>query len=248
MLTKWNNPILKIESVDRLHWVSQSCRVNARTYSALAYRVEGEAVIRTGAVEARCGPRDILYLPQGMAYEAEYTNTSILVIHFVTAWADRSVEVCHPTDPSRIQQLFLDAYDLWQSRRNGASVLAMSSLYRVIGEIASPVEEESPAAYRVAVGILNERFREPGLTVGEICRAAGIGETRFRALFFQQYQKPPVSHLTELRLEYARTLLAEGRTVEEAAVAAGFQDPKYFARVVKKTWGCTPRDLKSYGK
>jgi AraC-like DNA-binding protein len=37
-------------------------------------------------------------------------------------------------------------------------------------------------------------------------------------------------------------------TIEDAACESGFNDPKYFARVVKKHFGCTPRDLKLYGK
>ena len=28
----------------------------------------------------------------------------------------------------------------------------------------------------------------------------------------------------------------------------GFNDPEYFARVIKQQFGCTPRELKTYGK
>ncbi|MBQ4259179.1 MAG: AraC family transcriptional regulator [Lachnospiraceae bacterium] len=34
--------------------------------------------------------------------------------------------------------------------------------------------------------------------------------------------------------------------MEKAAIASGF-DSKYFARVVKQYYGCTPRDWKDYG-
>ena len=44
------------------------------------------------------------------------------------------------------------------------------------------------------------------------------------------------------------TLIAGDENVEAAALASGFSDAKYFARVVKKYFGCTPRDLKNYGK
>ena len=36
--------------------------------------------------------------------------------------------------------------------------------------------------------------------------------------------------------------------VTNAAYESGFNDPKYFARVVKKCLNCTPRDLKNYGR
>ena len=75
-----------------------------------------------------------------------------------------------------------------------------------------------------------------------------MGESAFRAMFRKQYGKTPVAYMTELRLERARTLLATGETVESAAFKSGFNDPKYFARVVRKFYGCSPRTLKNYGR
>ena len=43
------------------------------------------------------------------------------------------------------------------------------------------------------------------------------------------------------------TLIAGDENVEAAALASGFSDAKYFARVVKRHFGCTPRQLKHYG-
>ena len=57
-----------------------------------------------------------------------------------------------------------------------------------------------------------------------------------------------MEYITRLRLEYARRLIANGVSVESTAYESGFNDPKYFARVVKKHFGCTPRNLKTYGK
>ena len=58
----------------------------------------------------------------------------------------------------------------------------------------------------------------------------------------------PVAYITDLRLEYARNLISGGMSIEAAAVESGFNDPKYFARRVKKHFGCTPSKLKTYGK
>ena len=54
--------------------------------------------------------------------------------------------------------------------------------------------------------------------------------------------------MTDLRLEYARSLITNGVSVETAAYECGYNDAKYFARVVKKQFGCTPRELRNYGK
>ena len=42
--------------------------------------------------------------------------------------------------------------------------------------------------------------------------------------------------------------LANGSTIEHAAFNSGFNDSKYFSRVIKKFFNCTPRELKSFGK
>ena len=53
---------------------------------------------------------------------------------------------------------------------------------------------------------------------------------------------------TDLRLENARNLIAAGVPVATAAEESGFADPKYFSRVVKLKYQCTPKDLKNFGK
>ena len=81
-----------------------------------------------------------------------------------------------------------------------------------------------------------------------ICRQGGISATMLRQLFKKYYQKTPLEYILSLRLEYARSLISNGVSIENAAYDSGFNDSKYFARVVKKHFGCTPRELKYYGK
>ena len=81
-----------------------------------------------------------------------------------------------------------------------------------------------------------------------MCRYGGISETVFRSLFKKHYGKTPIAYISDMRVEYARSLIANGETVESAAQRSGFSDPKYFARTVKRMYGCTPRSFKSWGK
>ena len=43
-------------------------------------------------------------------------------------------------------------------------------------------------------------------------------------------------------------IISCGENIESAAEKSGFNDPKYFSRVVKKHFKCTPRELKLYGR
>ena len=69
-----------------------------------------------------------------------------------------------------------------------------------------------------------------------------------RRLFKKYYDKTTIEYITSLRLEYARNLISNGMSIENAASESGFNDSKYFARVVKKQFGCSPREFKAYGK
>ena len=249
MLPELVNPVLKIVSVDRISWEKQSCSVRARDFSALAFRVKGSASIRYQDKTVTADTGDLLYLPQGLMYRADYGDTEILVIHFVAEKADGEVEVYHVFDQEKIYKLFLKAYARWKSRLPGTDAIVMSLLYEILGGIASESKREVlPQPFVEAVSRLNSGFRLPELSVSAVCRASGIGETYFRKLFRQEYGKTPVLYVTELRLEEARSMISGGFSVEEAALSCGFRDPKYFARVVKKRWGCTPKSLKNYGK
>ena len=105
-----------------------------------------------------------------------------------------------------------------------------------------------PEYFLTAISIINAEYKDPAISIKSICKRAGVSETVFRKLFSENYKKPPIAYITELRIEYARNLIANGESVETAAFESGFSDPKYFARVVKKHLGCTPKALKTYGK
>ena len=249
MLLDLNNPVKSIVSVDHIRWGAQSCRVDARGYSALAFRVRGRAAIRYRGKTVTAGPNDLLYLPQGIAYRAEYGETEIIVIHFITAFPDDAVEVFPVRGTDRVYPLFLKALEIWQGKAPGFEAFTTAVLFEILGTLLSDRQKaDLPRSFREAVSSLHSRYREPDLSVAAICRDAGISETHFRKLFARHYGKTPVAYLTELRLAYARTLISNGSPVERAALTSGFRDAKYFARVVKRRWGCTPRQLRLFGK
>lgn len=249
MLCNGENPILKIVSVNHMGWESGAFAVAPRSHSALAFRIRGSATVRGGGREYNINANDVLYLPQGMAYTAEYTDTEMIVFHFITAQADEEIEVYSFENGETLYKLFLQGLSLWEKKEPGFAVYGMAQLYRILGAL---LEQQTritlPSHFLQAVSRINADYRKSALSVDSVCAAAGIGATVFRRLFKEHYRKTPTEYITDLRLDYARTLIAGGAAVETAAYECGFNDPKYFARVVKKRFGCTPRALKTYGK
>lgn len=249
MLYEGKNPVLQVIGVERLQWVEGSFQVAPREYSALALRVRGSTAITVAEKEYYVNTGDVLYLPQGIPYTAQYTDTDMVVIHFITAENDPAPEVYSAENSRRIYETFLQADNLWQTKPQGYPVYALSLLYHIFGLIAdAETKNRVPPSFLEAISYIHTHFRDNSLSADRICHHAGISQTQLRLLFQKHYGKTPLEYITALRLEQARNLIAGGAGVETAALDSGFRDPKYFARTVKKHFGCTPRDWKTYGK
>lgn len=248
MLYQGDNPILGIVAVEHMQWPGGNYCVEPRNYCALAFRIRGTAQVDCQGNRYQITSNDVLYLPQDLGYTANYTDTEMIVIHFLTRKSDKRVEVYPLEDSGRLYKLFLRAHALWQNKEPGYKVHIMSQLYSILGTIfESHTKTNMPPHFQQAVSYINANYQS-ALNVQNICESSGIGATTFRQLFKQYYHKTPVEYITELRLEHARSRIAGGIPIEQAATESGFNDPKYFARVVKKYFNCTPRDLKNYGK
>jgi len=249
MIGDHTNAIVRMVGVSHLQWGKNTYVVRPRTYAALAFRLKGTATIECGGETWHIDPNDVWYFPQGLGYTAKYTSTEMVAIHFVTERDDDRPEKFTFAHPQTLYPLFLKAHRLWEKKDPGYHAHVMATLYEILGEIA--VNEHAavlPAPFVQAVEYLRAHFRETDWNIGDVCRDVGIGETAFRQRFKTVYHTTPADYVIGLRLEYARDLIASGVSVETAAYESGFNDPKYFARVVKSRFGCSPRDLKLYGK
>ncbi len=247
MLYHCHNPILQVLTVGDVTWEKRSLTVAPRPFSALALRLEGDGTIFWGQEERlSLAPGQVLYLPQGLPYKAQYGKTHILVVHFLTQNQDTAPELYTLQNPMEAQSLLSQMYTLWQRKTPGYLARCMSLFYRLLALLG---ENEAtrllPRNFLKACAALTENYTSSQLQIEALCRESGISQTVFRQLFRQHYGKSPVAYLTQLRLEHARALLTQGESVETAALKSGFTDPKYFARVVKAQMGCTPRQLRS---
>lgn len=248
MLYTCTNPILEIQTVGRFAWQPRTLEVAARPYCALAYRLEGGGSLRCGGKTYSLAPGDVLYMPQGLSYEHDYTQTELLLFHFVTADSDPEPEIYQLKNPEELGRQFHKAVQIWEEKAPGYMGKCLSILYKILGMLAENEAQVSlPSHFIHAVALLSGNFTASDLRIGEVCAQAAISETVFRQLFKKHYGKTPVEYITELRLEYARGQIAKGASVETAALESGFSDPKYFSRVVRQKMGCTPRQLKLYG-
>lgn len=92
-----------------------------------------------------------------------------------------------------------------------------------------------------ALAILHREFRNP-LTVTELAEMVGLTSNWFGERFKAATGMTVHDYLARLRIEAARTALeADDHDITSVALAVGFDDPSYFARVFRRHTGITPR-------
>lgn len=85
----------------------------------------------------------------------------------------------------------------------------------------------------------------PAPTLGELARAAQLGERTFQRRFRKATGRSPLEYLQALRVERAKRLLAtSGQSVAEIADAVGYGDPASFFRLFRHMAGVTPGEYR----
>lgn len=89
--------------------------------------------------------------------------------------------------------------------------------------------------------VLIHKCYSENIGLDEICSAGNVGKTKGTNLFCQYMNMTPVDYLINYRLEMACQILKNtSDSVIDIALATGFSDSSYFARVFKKRVGMSP--------
>ena len=119
-------------------------------------------------------------------------------------------------------------------------VLICASLY--------PLQKRSgegsvPPLVQRALTVLHENF-SGRITVKELASFLGCSETYLSRTFKQYTGASVYGHLTDVRIQHAKEMLAEGQSVTDVCFACGFNDCSNFIRSFKESVGETPLQYK----
>jgi AraC-like DNA-binding protein len=78
------------------------------------------------------------------------------------------------------------------------------------------------------------------VSIDDLAQAAGVSGTHVIRAFSAETGMPPHAYLVSLRVERAKALLRQGRSVAEAALETGFYDQSQLTRHFKRLTGVTP--------
>lgn len=81
------------------------------------------------------------------------------------------------------------------------------------------------------------------LTVGYLCAAVGLSESKLKQGLRQRFDTSPHRMLLEMRMQRAWTLLASGSQVAQAAWQVGYAHPSNFSAAFTRFFGRTPKSV-----
>ena len=118
-----------------------------------------------------------------------------------------------------------------------------SCCYEIMGlllQTATPIPQSTFKGGWRAVEYIREHYREP-ITVADLANAAAMSPSNLYAVFRKELGCSPITFLNHYRLSLAAELLREtDDTVGEVGYAVGIEDPLYFSKCFKRTYGASP--------
>ena len=126
-----------------------------------------------------------------------------------------------------------------------ASLLTEAVLYYTLSLFTEGAKDDlqkgSANHFEAIVGYVDLHFRESDMSLGRLAAKFSYTEKYLSSLFKRHMKIGFTSYLNNLRIQYANQLMQTGAmSISEIAVACGYRDYSYFARVFKRSTGKTP--------
>lgn len=242
------NLSVKLINVQMMSWERSYVEVAPRPYHALVFRGRGEAFFSHGGDEIASRAETVTYMPANYSYHADYPQKNeIFAIHFDTD-TDAEMENYQLCSPQIVSGLFQKAYRIWREGGQAYYFRTVSVFYEILEHLSLQTDvffsSGRYSGFFKAVEYLKTNFTRGDLSIAALADIANMSDTYFRKLFFDRFHEAPSVYLLNLRLSYAEKLLSTGRySVVETAFMSGFNDAKYFSRVVKQRYGYPPSKL-----
>ncbi len=91
-----------------------------------------------------------------------------------------------------------------------------------------------------------DQFHYQKLTLNELASLVHYTPMHLNKLFKNHFKMPIHTYLGKVRLARAAALLKSGDSkIQNVASACGFEDQRYFSRVFKNCYGCTPQEYRN---
>jgi len=216
-----------------------------RRHTSIAYRVQGESVLRFGENRLVAAADSVTCIPAHMVFERIGTAETLIVLHLQGfGTPDDTIEVINHAES--VKPLFQKLLSVWETKDETSynrSMKLVYSIFEALQNLREPPQRQVPAVIRPGVELLQRRYKDASLRIADLADVCYISEVYFREIYHRHFGQAPQKTLVALRFQCACELLSSGYyTQKDAARLSGFSDVKYFRTAFKKHFGVTPSE------
>lgn len=114
----------------------------------------------------------------------------------------------------------------------------------VAGEKKTDAHANS-AAIKKTIAYMHQHYADKGLSINKMADEVYLSTTYLSSLFKQEMGVTINRYLTDIRIEYAKTLLLDqSLKLYQIADMVGYEDSAYFTRIFKNQTGFTPKEYR----
>lgn len=244
--------LLGIFKISRRQYSGNACPY--RNYDSISIRLSGSGQFKTDSRTLSVKRGDIIYLPHTLQYSQSTNGETIIAIHFIN-YSHRpgnDIEIVSPENYDYFEQTIMTMYNEWKEKKQGYKYKCTSLLYALLYNLNCQLFDNTIYSInhdnqiKTAIKYIHSHFRSESISISKLADMCAFSETYFRKLFKKIYDLSPNQYIINLRLEYASQLLQSHLyTVSEVSEKAGFHDTKYFSRLFRKNFGCSPREYQA---
>ena len=235
-------PYLHILEIVKIKRNNQKITGNGRNLIVLSCRIQGESLFSYNDNTQVVKRGTILYIPPLAKYSHQCRNEEIIVFHLnIEGLIPNEIRIINTDNPDLVCNMFLTAYNNWQTKSDNSLYYCMAELYKILG-YSNILSVEQPQIISPALEYINSHMYDNNLSLDEACKKSAISRIYFNKLFKQKFNTSPIKYINKFRINKAKILLKSNMyTNEEIAYQCGFNDVKYFYTVFKNVTGTTTR-------
>ena len=141
----------------------------------------------------------------------------------------------------------IDGDVIWKKLADIDSILNLSNYLNnlttsVIELINSETDEKEIAVKRIKE-IIKQKYSEH-ITVASIASEINFSAKQTHRIFSQATGKSIFEYLTDYRMDMAKKLLLENKSIDDVVYLVGYRDRTYFSEIFKERTGMTPAEYK----
>lgn len=227
----------------------KGCPAHSHHEWEIVLNLEGEGVTFVGDREYPFYPGMIICYPPDIPHykvaKGTFKDLFVIVGGVVTAGSD--VAVFEDDEEKSLETLMYLALRIFHKKEPNSRNI-VNSLVNTMYQLLLSRQTDKPKNERVELfkNCLINNFSDPGFRICDAVKDTAYSDDYFRRCFKRETGVTPADYLLDLRINYAKKLLAEGGNVRmrvsDIALHSGFYDSHYFSRIFKKRVGMSPSE------